>query len=282
MPRDMFSIDWRYEFAALGPFIDGKGGVVRITYNGDNCAPHEFRKILKLKYENKPDNMDWRSIRIDREWHSTRLLAEILYEFDRKISDGAGKKATKPEAPLGLSILSDNVFQGDTEITIENLAVNSDQSFTLPGERDQRVQDICQRLRAFLAAGGHMMVVLNHFLVEEQGNFWNHLWHERLERLVELGLFFVQMVDRSEVDRRYHDMAPFPNVELDLPEGLDEPRQDDAYDDLIDILSNEFEDMTLEAASTAASALLISNQGNVKELHNNLFSLIMRLGKSRG
>lgn len=126
-----------------------------------------------------------------------------------------------------------------------------------------------------------MMVVLNHAPIAEQGDFWNHFWHDNLEVLVNDGLFFVQMVDRSDEGGRIHDMAPVAKVDLDLPEGFDDRRQDEAYDDLVDVLIKETE-LTSEAASAAANAHITSNFKNIKGLYDNLPWLIIRLNQSRG
>jgi hypothetical protein len=84
-PRNTYPIDWRRELNQLRPFLNGKGGFVRVTYD-DDCAPREFREIIKSIFENKTDNSNWKSIRIDPNWYSTKFLAEIIHEFEQKLS----------------------------------------------------------------------------------------------------------------------------------------------------------------------------------------------------
>lgn len=282
MSRHTSPIDWRFELAKLDSHINGKGGVVRITYNGDVCAPREFREVMKNKYENKSDNQTWISIRIDRGWHSTRYLADILHAFNVKLGfyDEESKSDEENTAPI--RILTGNEFHGDADINIDQLHVNSDSTFSLPAERDQRVDDTYGRLRKLLSTSGHIMVILNHAPTEGQGEFWNYFWHERLESLVKEGLFFVQMVDRSDGGGSYHDLAPAPDFELDLPESLDDIRQDDARNDLIEILVNEVNGLSQDAASAAAVSHVNSNYDSVKRLHDTLPWLILGLRESHG
>jgi hypothetical protein len=138
-PRNTYPIDWRRELKALRPFLNGKGGTVRIIYDGDDCAPREFREIIKSIFENKTDNRKWKSIRIDSEWYSTKLLADILHEFEQKLSDNGRSCRTEEAAANGLNFLAYNEFHEHTEISIENLSINTSDPLRQPQDRDKRV-----------------------------------------------------------------------------------------------------------------------------------------------
>ena len=66
-----------------------------------------------------------------------------------------------------------------------------------------------------------------------------------------------------------------------LPTGFDtdEARENDAYDDLIDIFVSEGQ--TSEAASASASTLLATNLNSVSKLHANLAAVLMHRRSGR-
>jgi hypothetical protein len=280
--RKTYPIDWRSELKDLKPYLEGQGGVVRIIYGGEACAPREFREVVTVAYEDKPDNRKWKSVRIDRGWYTTRLLTEILHEFDRKLSDAGHPPATDPDPTSTINVLAGNEFHDTAEINIDRFSVNDSNPFNLPADRDRRVRAICERLKAFLSAGGRMMVILNHAAAHEQNEFWRHLWHRNLELLVDYGLFLMPMVDRSEGSSIDREFAPASHKDIRLPDWLDESRSNDAYDDLIDILQKESVGLSAEAASAAAAAYLAGNEGSsIKQVHDNLWKLIIRVNESR-
>ena len=83
MASRVYPIDWREELAQLGPYLKGRGGVVRVRYAGERCAPSAFLATLTSEYEFKDDNRNWQSIRIDHQVYSVRYLSGIRDEFLR-------------------------------------------------------------------------------------------------------------------------------------------------------------------------------------------------------
>jgi len=279
--RVTYPIDWRRELEKLGPYLDGTGGVIRISYNGDQYAPREFREVLKTRYERQSDNQTWRSIRIYREWHTTRFLGEILSEFERKLAgfNSYLEQEAQDEVSNAKKVLSDNEFNGDAKLSLENVNIYFGGT-PKTRDRDKHVERVCADLRRFLESGGHMMVVLIHASAREQSEFWTFLWDRGLKPLVEHGLFFIYMVDLSDETRGDHDCIPIPAVEINLPCRLDDEREDDAYNDLVEVLLKEVSGLPADAARAAADAHINSHWENIKDFHDRLPGLILRLGQS--
>jgi hypothetical protein len=175
--------------------------------------------------------------------------------------------------------LAGNEFHANAEINVENLNINTSDPFRQPGDRDERIKSVCERLKQFLGRGGRMMVVLNHASLQEQSHFWAHFWHDGLENLLPNGLLVIQMVDRSHGKPAYHDFASDPDLSINLPAMLDEARSDNAFDDLTEILSKEIPGLSPEAIWAAANAHLSNNEESVKKLHDNLSKLIVKLSQ---
>ena len=85
-PAVYYRLDWNPEFKKLKPYLEGRGGVVQISYMSEDAAPDLFAHLLKEGY-GKPGNGMWTSLRIYREWHTTSVLrltvATLVHGFHR-------------------------------------------------------------------------------------------------------------------------------------------------------------------------------------------------------
>jgi hypothetical protein len=188
-----------------------------------------------------------------------------------------------------VSVLSGNTFGGHADIAIENLNIHTGRFYNTQ-HKEKHIQHMCADLERFLASSGHMMVVLNHASADKQTEFWTYLWDRGLRHLVERGLFFVHMVDISDKSRGDHLCIPLPDVEIPLPQELDDDRQGHAFDDIIDVLMNvlmqEVPGARTDAARLAEDAYLAlevfigDNCDNVKKFHDRLPWLITKLANS--
>lgn len=270
-----FPLDWRPELKKLEPFFAGKGGVVRIWYEGRDCAPHRFNAILKERYQ-KSDNGLWTSIRIDPEWHTTHLLEDVLHEFERKLREvGFIEENGQQLAMPPVSVLSDNDIDGNADISIESSIIGSYvESGNSPMRRDKKISAICNSLKQFLIDNGHFMIVMNHASPGRQSYFWRLMWRGGLDRLTQRGLLLIHFVDRAE-EANIHPDAPVEELSLHLPKALlgDDSRQDDVYDDLIDIFEALGHDR--DSAAMGARVHLQNNLEKISDLHDKLITVLL-------
>jgi hypothetical protein len=279
MAARIYPVDWREEFQQLAPYLQGRGGVVRVRYAGARCAQSAFLGTLTSEYEYKEDNSNWRSLRIDREVYSVRYLTGIRDEFVRLMKVDLPKADGAEEAPgdlrIGTEIEAESV---DLDVTLqfggENAAVMS-------RNRDRWVNALCGELARFLKAH-HMMVVVNHGEPDSQGEFWRYMWRDALEGLVESGLLLVHMVDVSDVNRTIHDLAPQAQYEVVLPTTLSPRARGEAIVDLTGILTREFPAMPAERALGTAQALVTSHVDDIPRLHDKYAACVMELRREFG
>jgi hypothetical protein len=218
MSKRVYPIDWRDEFAELARYLKGAGGIVRIRYSGEQCAPSSFLDTLKSEYECKDGNVTWRSIRIDREVYSVRYSSGIRDEFVRIMKLELSEAYVIGEASAPLSVFTDVEAGGDVNADVSNVTQNNyfsgDNPALMSRNRGRWVSELCDQLAKFLMAA-HMMVVVNHGSREDQDEFWRYLWRGGLEKLERLLL--VHMVDTSDGNARIHDLAPTPHLVVSLP-----------------------------------------------------------------
>src|SRR4051794_17847061 len=82
MPTRVYPINWREEFEQLAPYLNGRGGIVRICFPSRRCALPSFLETLKWEYESKTGNSAWCSIRIDAEVYSVRFLVLLRQKLN--------------------------------------------------------------------------------------------------------------------------------------------------------------------------------------------------------
>ena len=285
MPTRVYPIDWRGEFAQLAPYVNGKGGIVRLRYAGEPCAPSAFLSTLTCEYEHKDDNRDWRSIRIDREVYSVRYLSGIRDEFVRKIGLDLPEAYRVEGAPSPLKVFTDVEAGGDIHADVSNVTqnvyVNGDNPALMSRSRGRWVNELCGQLSEFLIAG-HMMVVVNHGSPEDQDEFWRYLWQDGLEGLVDAGLLLVHMVDVSNGTTVVHDLAPLGHLEVDLPTALSPAAQNDAIEDLTEIIEREIPDIPFDEARLRADTLVRTHVNDIPRLHRQYSSLLMQMRQQTG
>lgn len=279
-PR-VYPIYWRDQLGQLAPYLNGRAGVIRIRYMGRPCAAPAFLSLLKSEYEIKNDNHTWVSIRIDHEVYSVRYLSGIRDEFLRKMQLDlpAADAIDRPPAPL--TIFTEVDAGRDVNAKVSNVVqhnyLGGNNVALMSRNREGWIKELCNQLEHFLAAN-HMMVVMNHGSRKDQDEFWRYMWQDGLERLGRLLL--VHMVDVSEGVYVVHELAPTPNLEISLPIGLGMAAQEHATDDLADIMTKQFSNMTKEEAKARADTLVRSHLDDIPRLHTQASALLMQLGRT--
>lgn len=271
---DSFRLDWKSEFQKLHPFLKGKGGVVRLDFESEDAAPSKFNHILKEDFGTS-GNRTWLSLRVDDAWSTTYTVEDQIDAFARKLAEGGIVVDFPKAASSGGDVFSRNSADGDLNITVSGTTIVTgyDQS---PSATRKRVEAICDGVRRLVKCGGHFMVVVNDMTQAEQGQFWRHFWHAGLAEAGGGNLLLVYYVG-PKCGRRPHDDAPSPDLHLVLPKGIesDESRQNQVYDDIIDLFSNA--GFSSEKAGMAADSIIAGHGHSVLAVQEGLVKLIWRL-----
>jgi len=286
MRRQTFPIDWRHEFAALQPFLDGRGGVVGVKYTGDRCAPNSFAETLTSVYEGRwngqnftAKNRDWRSLRIDRHNYKVRYLPEIRTEFMRKLELDLPGTVSTSQASGTVHIASNNTAGGDQ--TFETEVRYGDDDVARRWHRDEWIESLCTQLEQFLAKG-HFMVILMHGSSEDQREFWESLWHGGMSGLVEKGLFLVRMIDRNDTAAGEHHRAAQPDVEISLPPELYAEQQAHAIEDIANWITRRIPTYTPEQARLLAKGRVLAHSEDLNILHGKVGFWLTKLKQQAG
>ena len=270
-----YRLDWGNEFRKLKPFLDGEGGVVHIEFYDEHAAPEKFNHLLKEAF-GRADNQMWLSLRIDADWHTTREPEWMLDELAQRLAKSGFPAEYKACALENLSFLSGNDVDGDMQVEMNGVNVNVHADGNLGGfARRARLEAVCAAMARYVAAGGHIMIVVNDAPVVAQTRFWREIWHGGLADAGAQNLLLVYFVG-PEAGREPHQDSPNADVRLVLPSSIesDEKRQEEVYDDVFSLF--QIDGFSGEAAAMAADTLLASNGRSVRELHSGLSKLIMR------
>lgn len=268
-----FRLDWRQELDKLGPFLNGRGGVVRIEFSSEDAAPSKFNHILKEEF-GVPGNGAWLSLRVDDGWSTTYTVDDQIDAFAKKLAEaGIVVDLSKATSSNG-DAFSGNSSNGDLEITAIGVTIvrGFDQSARAIGKR---VDAICNGVRRLVECGGHFMVVVNDMTKAEQGRFWKQLWQAGLAEAGGGNMLLVYFVG-PKCDNQPHADAPLPDLRLRLPREIegDETRENHVYDDIIDLFTKA--GYNAEAASVAATSIISSCGHSVMALQEGLAKLIWK------
>jgi hypothetical protein len=277
-PR-IYPIDWREEFGQLAPHLNGKGGVVRVRYAGDRCAPPAFLTTLKSEYECKEDGQTWRSIRIDHQVYTVRYLSGIRDEFVRLMNLKLPTPDDAEGLPGALSIFTDveaETIHADISNVTQNNYFGGENPELKSRNRDRWMDALCAALAQFLKSD-HMMVVINHGEPAAQDEFWRYLWRGRFDGLVALGLLLVHMIDVTDGGGRVHDLAPVAHLEIDLPGTLGPRARKEAVEDLMSIIVRRVPAISPDRARGAADALVAAHVDDIARLHRKYAIYLMDL-----
>lgn len=263
-------IDWRTEFDAIRPYLDGQDGIVRIEFSNNDCAPNHFSSLLKQKFAGSGGLRF--SIRIDHDFATTHVAHDIIEEFEVQLARHK-IEFEKPQLPSQFNAFNDIHSGENTTINIGSVSVGGD---TLQSILKQRGEALCIALEKFVDSGGRFLIEHRDAPVAWHKMFIRHIWDPILSRFAGRGLFYVQMIG-PKCDGTAPEDMPTPDLIRALPTGFetDESRENDAYDDLIDIF--EAEGYSREAASAAAVAHLNNNLKSVAKMHNNLAGVLLSL-----
>ncbi len=282
MESRSFPIDWRRELAQLQPFLDGKGGVACVRYDGQRCAPNKFIATLTSVYEGRWDGSQfaeasgtWRSLRIDPENYKMRYLSDIRKEFARKLMIQLPLPVTPGQSSGPIQVASNNTA-GGAQTFHTSVEFHGDHDAVLAFRRDAWIQALRAELEQFLR-GGHFMVILVHGSKEEQREFWDDLWHGGMSDLLPVGLFLVRMIDRTDTPTGEHHRAAAPDVEITLPLDLGAEQQADAMEDIANWISRRLPVYTYDQAWLLAKGIVIAHADRVDDLHSSTGLMITRL-----
>ncbi len=284
MPRRIYPIDWRDEFDQLAPYLNGRGGVVRVSYAGDRCAPSAFLGTLKSEYECKDDNQTWRSIRIDHQVYTVRYLSGIRDEFVRLMKFELPRPDSAEGLPGALSVFADveaDSVEADISNVIQNNYFGGENPALMSRNRDRWVEALRVGLAEFLKSG-HMMVVVNDGPRADQDEFWRYLWRGGLDNLVDFGLLLVHLIEVSDGTAGIHDLAPAARLEINLPTTLGQRARNEAVEDLTRLIVRTVPAIPADRARGEAHALVAAHVDDIARLHRKYATCIMELQSEFG
>ncbi|MDF0599150.1 hypothetical protein P1J78_00260 [Psychromarinibacter sp. C21-152] len=274
MSHAHFRLDWLREEKKLNPLFDGNPGVVRIDFASDDAAEDKFNHFLKEKFQNKTGNGQWLSLRLDDAWSTTfpgydqivaiaRKLEEANVEIDwSQVQNGSGDTASGNQAGR------DNIINIENSYFVNGVDVS-------PVGIQKLLLLVCEAMAKFVGNGGHFMLIINDMQSHNQGKFWQMIWNAGLRDAVGDRIALVYYVG-PKCGREPHGDAPAPEVQFTLPHSIesDDARQDEVYDDIIEILKSHAGYSDDEASKTAGG-LVASNCDSVLRLHMGLSKTIM-------
>lgn len=268
-----YRLDWESEFRRLKPFLDGRGGVVCIEFYDEHAAPEKFSHLLKEAF-GRPDNQMWFSLRIDPDWDTTHEPEWVLDELARLLAKAGFPVEEAASGPEYINILSGNDVGGDMQVGMDGVDFYID-ARGRGSARRARLEAVCAAMARYVAAGGHIMIVVNDAPVAAQTRFWREIWRGGLADAGGDNLLLVHYIGPAAGHQPHQD-SPEAEMSLVLPSSIesDERRQEEVYDDVFSIF--ESAGYGREAAAMAADTLLASNGRSVQELHSGLSKLILR------
>lgn len=266
-----YRLDWRSEFKTLEPFLSGRGGVVQVEYNSGDAAPDMFNHLLKEEFSARSGNGFRLSLRIDQDWYTTRQVSGILDELDRLLAGAGFPVDQTPVESQSICFVAGNEVEGDMNTTITGNTFNLGNGFHGRALATRR-SSVCAAMRRYVARGGRFMITMNDAPLQDQSIFWQQLWNVGLSEAG--GNNILLLIHAGPMaGRMKHQDSPVANVKIFLPDSIegDETRQDDIYDDLVDIFERE----GIPGAAGCAVTHLENNKNSVLQLHVKLSGVLM-------
>lgn len=268
-------IDWRRQFSKLGPYLDGKGGVVNVRCRGVSCGANAFLTILKSEFKSRPHTAKSLgvSIRLDPANYKVRYLSGIRSEFARILSmQPLMKPMPASKFAEAEKVLCNNTAGGDQHIEA-NFYFDSD--FDRTAERNEWVSLLVSELREHLKTKRFMIVLLAGSS-EDQAEFWSSIWN-RVNDLTSDGLLLVRMID-DEMGGNTRDLHECEyDCEVTLAPLLDGEDVGHAIEDVTALISDRVPGNDAVSNANVAKGYVLSNKHDVSALHNRLLSFIADL-----
>ena len=271
-------IDWRPELDAFAPYLADKSGVVRFRFASADCAANHFSTLLKQAFVDRTGNGTRFSVRIDHDFATTHTPLDILDEIATQLGR-VGIDVADPPLPASPAILTGNDVAGDMSTSVGSINLTYASQIGRMALQ-QRIGAVHDAIDKFVAANGRFMIEFRDSPLASQNGFWRDIWGELLAKFVGKEMVFVHMLGPLS-HQTAHEDAPAPDWAKTLPTGFatDDARQNDAYDDLIDVFQGEGQGE--QVASASATTHLEQNLDSVRGLHSNLAAVLMKLSANK-
>ncbi|MEF2549333.1 hypothetical protein VQ045_19505 [Aurantimonas sp. E1-2-R+4] len=281
MTHAHFRLDWLREANKLNPYFDGQPGVVRIDFESEDAAVDKFNHFIKEQFQRGNANCHWLSLRLDDEWSTTFTVDDQIFAVARKLEESGVQVDWKQAQSSVGDVASGNHAGGDIDINISDSVIVNGMDASPKGV-EYRLGLVCDAMKKFVENGGHFMLIINDMKRHDQGRIWKTIWNAGLRDAGGDNLSLIYYVGR-QCGQVPHDDAPAPNVAFRLPHDIetDEARQDEVYNDIIEILTTR-EGYNADEASKAAGSIVGSNSYSVRRLHMSLSSTIMFNAAKKG
>ncbi|HEX8890361.1 MAG TPA: hypothetical protein VF779_14505 [Pyrinomonadaceae bacterium] len=204
-------IDWDGPMDEMSSFISSQGGIVIVT-GFPTSACNTFLKLIRHRIkELKPGNL---CVKFDPEDHTTRYEEGILAKLEQKleIADSRAKREFLNDNDVGGDMAVTGVFVNEMPDPIRSQRRNL-------GRVDKIIKAIKARVQtnriAFILASYHKMPE------ETISWFWNQLWEEGLEELVDTGLLVLCAYETQDAGFPDGNSLPRLDYEIRLPAQYD-------------------------------------------------------------
>ncbi len=260
-------LDWRGQFSALAPYIEGRGGVVHVHAEPD--APIAvFAKVLRQELRQIAGPLLWTSAQVDPLNADTHYVWDIALRIGRAVDVPIN---LVPQGAANVTVGSDlTARRGDVTISNVSVVVQSS-SFETPIREAALVQRLCETLRGVLKTRRLALVFVDMHEADRQSlnRIYSNLWENGLERLVDDGLLVVDIFRPQALEAVGSSWPPDPNVVLSLSATFDNESGRHALDDLIELALDEHLFPSRIEARAFAMTLLTSSR-NIREVHARL------------
>ncbi len=280
MNQENFRLDWRSEYRKLTPIFQGEPCIFRISFQSNDAAVDKFNYLIKEEFQNGNGNDQRLSARLDDAWSITYTINDQIDAIGRKLEE-AGISIDWSQTQSGVGdVASGNQTGGDLDIAISGSVIINGMDVSAAGVQ-KRLNLVCEAMRQFVASGGRFMLVINDMEKQDQGKIWKAIWNAGLREAGGDRLSLVYFVG-PKCGQAPHDDAPAPSVAFNLPHDIeaDDTRQNEVYDDAVEILTDH--GYSPEEAAGAAGMLVDSNSHSVRRLHMGLSKAMMNWSVRKG
>lgn len=269
-------INWREQFDALEPYLDGAGGVLEVRYpDADRCAPNAFIQTLTSEYEFAAKPGRYVSIRLDPDDYNTRFLAGVRETLRLKLGFAEPPVQSGPGGTFG----SNNDSGGGAmtvQMTIHQTDSDPAQARALTAWRE----DFIGKLDGLLSSGRRVMIILGEGSEGAHRAFWRELWRAGMAPLTKKGLCVVSMLHAPDGRTRLSPDAARADLIVDLPTGYGAGEATHAVEDVTAIFQVKAK-LDPTQATAVARTLIFEHQQNVGALHGAVPGVLLKWASQR-
>jgi hypothetical protein len=267
-------IDWRSQFSALRPYLEGAPGVVHV-HAGPGAPSSAFARVLRSRLEHETWPFQWITVQIDPSNANTHYVSDIVAQIGKTAE--LALQPIAPSQPLPVTVGSDIKARGNVVVSNVDVTLNQD-DFDRSVREDARVETLCQALRALMGTRRLALIFLQTHSSDGASltNLGRKLWDGRLSRLASVGLLVIDIFDPGAMADKSPAWPPEPNLVVGLPDRFDAEAQQAAKEDLVALALAEGWFPT-EAEAVASAETMLATSQDVRSLYAGIALATIRL-----